>query len=236
MYWDGLFSQNPPIHDLMDHNINELWVIQINPSTCAQVPTETHEILDRRNQLSGNLSMEQELKFIEMINRAIAEGRLNEPKFHPIHVARITLDRDLGLPVEARSADRIPGRAAGLWQGQGAMVPEGSRIQEVRHESPGSHRIEASVCRLGSNPKRSQSGGAVSGMGIRITGAGAYVPDRKLTNHELARKVDTSHEWISTKTGILERRISARDEAPSDMACQAARRCLKSRGRRRISR
>ena len=44
VYWDGLFSQNPPIHDLTDYNINELWVIQINPSTCARVPTETHEI------------------------------------------------------------------------------------------------------------------------------------------------------------------------------------------------
>ena len=74
VYWDGLFSQNPPIHDLIDHQIDELWMIQINSSTCARVPTETHEILDRRNALSGNLSMEQELKFIEMINRAIADG------------------------------------------------------------------------------------------------------------------------------------------------------------------
>ena len=96
MYWDGLFSQNPPIHDLIDQNINELWVIQINPSTCARVPTETHEILDRRNALSGNLSMEQELNFIEMINRAVAEGRLTDPKFHAIHVDRIALDWDLG--------------------------------------------------------------------------------------------------------------------------------------------
>ena len=71
-------------------------MIQINSSTCAQVPTETHEILDRRNELSGNLSMEQELNFIEMNNRAIAEGRLKDPKFRPIHIARIPLDRDLG--------------------------------------------------------------------------------------------------------------------------------------------
>ena len=95
VYWDGLFSQNPPIHDLTDHNINELWVIQINPSTCARVPTETHEILDRRNELAGNISMEQELRLIEMINRLIAQGKLNDPKYHPIHVARIVLDRDL---------------------------------------------------------------------------------------------------------------------------------------------
>jgi len=96
VYWDGLFSQNPPIHDLTEHNINELWVIQINSSTCARVPTETHEIADRRNQLAGNLSMEQELTLIEMINRLIATGNLKDPKYHPIHVARILLDRDLG--------------------------------------------------------------------------------------------------------------------------------------------
>jgi NTE family protein len=96
VYWDGLFSQNPPIHELTDYNINELWVIQINSSTCARVPTETHEIFDRRNELAGNLSMEQELKLIEMINRAIAAGAVKNPKMHPISVTRIQLDRDLG--------------------------------------------------------------------------------------------------------------------------------------------
>jgi NTE family protein len=95
VYWDGLYSQNPPIHDLTDFNINELWVIQINPSNCARVPTETHEILDRRNELAGNLSMEQELRTIAMINRLIAAGKLADPKYHPIHVVRINLDRDL---------------------------------------------------------------------------------------------------------------------------------------------
>jgi 3-oxoacyl-[acyl-carrier-protein] synthase-3 len=67
-------------------------------------------------------------------------------------------------------------------------------------------------------------------MGVRITGVGAYVPDKRVTNDELARRVDTSHEWISSRTGILERRVSAPDEAPSDMACQAALRCLESAG------
>jgi NTE family protein len=111
VYWDGLFSQNPPIHDLTDYDLNELWVIQINPSTCAQVPTEIHEILDRRNELSGNLSMEQELRFIEMNNRAIAEGRLKQPKYRPIHIARIALDRDLGY---RSKLDRRPDFLRGL--------------------------------------------------------------------------------------------------------------------------
>ena len=95
VYWDGLFSQNPPIHDLMDMGIDELWLIQINSSTCARVPSETHEILDRRNALSGNLSMEQELQFIDTLNRAIRRGRLSDPNFHPIEISRIPLDREL---------------------------------------------------------------------------------------------------------------------------------------------
>ncbi len=67
-------------------------------------------------------------------------------------------------------------------------------------------------------------------MGIQITGVGAYVPTRTVTNHDLAREVDTSHEWIATRTGILERRISEPGEAPSDMACEAAERCLSHAG------
>lgn len=67
-------------------------------------------------------------------------------------------------------------------------------------------------------------------MGIGITGVGAYVPDRIVTNAELATRVDTSHEWIVGKTGIRERRLSEPDEAPSDMGRQAALRCLRSAG------
>src|SRR5688500_11645079 len=68
------------------------------------------------------------------------------------------------------------------------------------------------------------------GMGIRVAGVGAYVPRKVVTNHELARQVDTSHEWIAAKTGILERHISEPEEAPSDMGCEAARRCLSNAG------
>jgi NTE family protein len=106
LYWDGLFSQNPPVHDLTDHNINEIWLIQINPSTCPRVPTETHEILDRRNELAGNIAMESELRQIELINRLIAEGKLSDPKYHPVRVSRIALDRDLdyGSKLDRRPA------------------------------------------------------------------------------------------------------------------------------------
>jgi NTE family protein len=71
-------------------------LIQINSSACGQVPEQITEIKDRRNELAGNISMEQELRFVETINRAIAEGFISNPKYHPILVGRIRLDRDLG--------------------------------------------------------------------------------------------------------------------------------------------
>jgi 3-oxoacyl-[acyl-carrier-protein] synthase-3 len=67
-------------------------------------------------------------------------------------------------------------------------------------------------------------------MGIRISGVGAYVPARTVTNHELAARIDTSHDWIVSRTGIVERRLAAAGEAPSDMGCEAARRCLADAG------
>jgi 3-oxoacyl-[acyl-carrier-protein] synthase-3 len=67
-------------------------------------------------------------------------------------------------------------------------------------------------------------------MGIQVSGIGGYVPAKTLGNLELAMQVDTSDEWIVSRTGIVERRISAPEEAPSDLACQAAQRCLAQAG------
>ena len=67
-------------------------------------------------------------------------------------------------------------------------------------------------------------------MGIRVAGIGAYVPERTVPNAELAATLDTSHEWIVAKTGIVERRLSRHDETPSDMGHQAALRCLEHAG------
>src|SRR5438093_3487287 len=57
---------------------------------------------------------------------------------------------------------------------------------------------------------------------VSIVGTGSYVPEKVLTNADLSRMVDTSDEWITTRTGIKERRIAARDEYTSDMATKAA--------------
>lgn len=59
-----------------------------------------------------------------------------------------------------------------------------------------------------------------------IIGTGSYAPERILSNAELSKMVDTSDEWIRTRSGIRERRIAAPGEAASDMGVQAARRAL----------
>lgn len=61
-----------------------------------------------------------------------------------------------------------------------------------------------------------------------IIGTGSYVPDKILTNSDLANMVDTSDEWITTRTGIKERRIAADNEYTSDLAAAAAKEALKS--------
>lgn len=62
----------------------------------------------------------------------------------------------------------------------------------------------------------------------RIVGTGSYVPERVLTNADLEKLVDTSDEWIVTRTGISERHIAADDEATSDLAFHAAQRALEA--------
>jgi 3-oxoacyl-[acyl-carrier-protein] synthase-3 len=72
--------------------------------------------------------------------------------------------------------------------------------------------------------------GRANGTPVSITGLGCHVPDRVVTNDELAQLVDTSDEWIRTRTGIRERRYAADDEALSDLCMPAAERALAAAG------
>lgn len=63
-----------------------------------------------------------------------------------------------------------------------------------------------------------------------ITGTGCYVPERVLTNADLEQMVDTSDEWITTRTGIKRRHLVAEGQATSDMSEQAALRALEAAG------
>ncbi len=96
-YWDGLFSQNPPINDLIsvaaDRKPEELWIIQINPQESEGVPTSLVEIADRRNELAGNISLNQELNTIERVNEWIDEGHLPKSDFTKTVIRRIPMGK-----------------------------------------------------------------------------------------------------------------------------------------------
>ncbi|MEM7792053.1 MAG: beta-ketoacyl-ACP synthase III, partial [Verrucomicrobiota bacterium] len=65
---------------------------------------------------------------------------------------------------------------------------------------------------------------------VIIAGTGSYLPDRIVTNDDMAKIVDTSDEWIRTRTGIHQRHFAAKDETTSDMAMHASRKAIQSAG------
>ncbi|NPV25862.1 MAG: ketoacyl-ACP synthase III [Firmicutes bacterium] len=70
----------------------------------------------------------------------------------------------------------------------------------------------------------------ISLRSVGIVGTGSYLPERILTNQDLERMVDTSDEWIVTRSGIRQRRIAADDEATSDLCVKAAERAMQAAG------
>jgi NTE family protein len=101
-YWDGLFSQNPPVRELPDADPEEIWVIRINPRARTTEPRSVDDIADRRNELAGNLSLEQELYFIRKVNQWA--DRLGDP-YRRIEIREIDLALDLDM---ASKLDRRP--------------------------------------------------------------------------------------------------------------------------------
>ena len=67
-------------------------------------------------------------------------------------------------------------------------------------------------------------------MYSRIAGTGRYLPAKVLTNAELEKMVDTTDDWIVSRTGISRRHISAPDETTSSMATEAARKAMEMAG------
>ena len=70
-YWDGLYSQNPPVREFIggtDEVPDELWIVRINPQQWPYVPQSNMDIQDRQNELMGNLSLHKELDFIMTVN------------------------------------------------------------------------------------------------------------------------------------------------------------------------
>ncbi len=98
IWWDGLYAHNPPVAALLDlpRRPEEIWVIRLNPVTRAEEPRTTEEIEDRRNELAGNLPLDQEIAGVRLVNRLLAAepGRGARVGYVPVTVREVAL----GLP------------------------------------------------------------------------------------------------------------------------------------------
>jgi NTE family protein len=92
-YWDGLFSDNPPVDELIrpifvgKQNIaDEIWIIKINPTSWDAVPIQSDDILDRRTQLEGNVSLFQQLVHVEMLNDLLLDGAFKDEALRTLEI------------------------------------------------------------------------------------------------------------------------------------------------------
>ena len=94
MYWDGLFTTNPPVREFtdLDERPDEIWVVQINPQRREGEPRSMPEIIDRRNELAGNLSLGQELFFVDKINQLLEGNAALAERYKRIQVRVVELE------------------------------------------------------------------------------------------------------------------------------------------------
>jgi len=98
-HWDGQFSQNPPIRqftmpDEVEQKPDEIWIVRLFSRETDEIPTSLGDIVDRRTELSGNLSLQQEIHMIESVNDLIAEGVIDDEAYKHIELKEIELDID----------------------------------------------------------------------------------------------------------------------------------------------
>jgi len=100
-FWDGLYSHNPPIDCLTNPKplADEIWVIQINPDSRLTPPKNAAELVDRRNELMGNLSLAAELYHIDAMNWLIEKSpaALKTAGYKKIMLRVVQLREDLDL-------------------------------------------------------------------------------------------------------------------------------------------
>jgi NTE family protein len=101
LYWDGLFATNPPVREFtdLDERPDEIWVVQINPQLRKREPRSIREIADRRNELAGNLSLGQELYFVDKINHLVESHDALVGKYKTIGLRVVEMaDENLDYP------------------------------------------------------------------------------------------------------------------------------------------
>lgn len=118
VYWDGLLSQNPPLKNFFLENgkkldvaqkPDEIWVIRINPQTRQREPTAVIDIEDRRNELTGNLSLNHEIRSIQRITEWLRAGVLTDERYKPVDVRCIGMSDQFSQALDVASKlDRSP--------------------------------------------------------------------------------------------------------------------------------
>jgi len=118
-YWDGLFSANPPVDELIQGRLmgmgnipEEIWIILINPITCETVPTQPNEIVDRRNQMIGNVSVLQDLETLAIFERMLEHKGFNEDvwKQHGYDLAKWVRIRFVHMSKEVQDSLDYPSK------------------------------------------------------------------------------------------------------------------------------
>jgi NTE family protein len=97
-YWDGLYSQNPPVREFfagvpLERIPNELWIIRINPQQWPRPPKFNKEVIDRQNELTGNLSLNQELYYIMKVNEWIRKHKGFATSKKPVTIRSIKMTK-----------------------------------------------------------------------------------------------------------------------------------------------
>jgi len=98
-YWDGLYSQNPPVREFFagvpqDQIPDELWIVRINPQQWPRPPVVNKEVIDRQNELTGNLSLNQELSYIMKVNEWIQKHEGFKASKKPVTIRTIKMRKE----------------------------------------------------------------------------------------------------------------------------------------------
>ena len=115
-YWDGLYSQNPPVREFLagvrkEEVPDEIWIVRINPQQSAQQPGSNADIKHRENELMGNLSLNKELDFVLTVNDWITRFG-GEFANHYKHVTVRTIKMIEATATELRTVGCYPDDAA----------------------------------------------------------------------------------------------------------------------------
>jgi NTE family protein len=119
-YWDGLYSQNPPVREFMSGPAladipNEVWIVRINPQQWPYPPDTNRDIEDRQNELMGNLSLNKELDTILKVNEWISKYKDFAESKKPVIIRTIKMEKETADELSYSSKfDRSRDRMAAL--------------------------------------------------------------------------------------------------------------------------